>query len=75
MSPRLVTLGIDKLTVEERVQLITEIWESLPELPPPNLTAEQEAELDRRIRMMDADPTALHIWPEVEERLMRRLAR
>jgi putative addiction module component (TIGR02574 family) len=48
------TIDISKLTVEERLQLMDEIWDSLsnkPEAFP--LTAAQEAELDRRLDEID----------------------
>ena len=45
----------------------------MPEQPPPPLTDEQSRELDRRLALMDADPTALRPWAEVEERVLRRL--
>jgi putative addiction module component (TIGR02574 family) len=48
------TIDISKLSVEERLQLMDEIWDSLsgtPEVFP--LTAAQEAELDRRLDEID----------------------
>lgn len=73
MSSLLISLGIDRMTPAERLQLIAEIWDSLPEQPPPELTHEQGRELDRRIALMDADPDALRPWDEVESRLLKRL--
>jgi putative addiction module component (TIGR02574 family) len=70
MSSLLVSLGIDRLSPSERLQLISEIWDSLPEPPPPELTEEQNQELDRRIAQMDADPMALRSWDEVEARVL-----
>lgn len=49
-----ITIDVTRLTVEERLQLMDEIWESLstsPEVFP--LTAAQEAELDRRLDEID----------------------
>ncbi|HVS38889.1 MAG TPA: addiction module protein [Gemmataceae bacterium] len=40
---------------------------------PPDLTDEQARELDRRLALMDADPTALRPWAEVEARVFARL--
>ncbi len=73
MSSLLTSLGIDRLSTAERLQLISEIWDSLPEPPPPDLTDEQGRELDRRLALMDADPAAMRPWAEVEARVLRRL--
>ena len=73
MSSLLISLGINRLSPGERLRLISEIWDSLPEQPPPDLTDEQGRELDRRIALMDADPTALRPWAEVEARVLGRL--
>jgi len=73
MSSLLTSLGIDRLTPAERLRLISEIWDSLPEQPPPDLTDDQARELDRRLALMDADPTALRPWAEVEARVLGRL--
>jgi putative addiction module component (TIGR02574 family) len=73
MSSLLATLGIDRLSPGERLRLISEIWDSLPEQPPPELTDEQGRELDRRLALMDADPTALRPWAEAEARVLGRL--
>ena len=74
MASLLTSLGIDRLSSAERLRLISEIWDSLPEPPPPpDLTDEQGQELDRRLALMDADPTALRPWAEVEARVLGRL--
>ncbi len=74
--PSLMTaLGIDRLSPAERVRLMAEIIDGLPEQPPPLLTDEQGQELDRRLTLMDADPTALNPWSDVEQRVLGRLRR
>jgi putative addiction module component (TIGR02574 family) len=73
MASLLTSLGIDRLSPAERLQLISEIWESLREAPPPPLTDEQDRELERRLALMDADPTGLRPWAEVEARVLGRL--
>ena len=73
MTSLLISLGIDRMSPAERLKLISEIWDSLPEQPPPELTDEQGRELGRRIALMDADPTALRPWADVEERVLGRL--
>jgi len=74
MSSLFLSLGIDRLSPAERLRLIAEIWDSLPEPPPPpDLTDEQSRELDRRLALMDADPSAMRPWAEVEARVLGRL--
>lgn len=73
MSSLLTSLGIDRLSPAERVRLISEIWDSLPEQPPPVLTDEQGQELDRRLALIEADPTTLRPWAEVEARVLGKL--
>ncbi|MCE9531386.1 MAG: addiction module protein [Planctomycetes bacterium] len=73
MSSLLISLGIDRLSPAERLRLISEIWDSLPESAPPDLTDEQGLELDRRLGLMDADPGSLRPWAEVESRILGRL--
>ena len=53
MSPQLHALGIDKLSVAERIALVQEIWDSIAaEVGQSPLTEAQRQEVDRR----DSDP-------------------
>jgi len=70
MSSLMTTLGIDRLSPTERVRLVSEILDSLPDQSPPPLTEEQGRELDRRLALMDADPEAFSTWAEVEARVL-----
>ena len=58
------------LTIEQRLELIGELWDSLPdsvdELPVPEW---HKAELDRRLAAADADPDAGIPWEDFKERL------
>lgn len=67
MSATLQSLGLDKLTVAERLALIGELWESLDEEPA--VTDAQKADLDRRLAAFHADPKAGSSWEEVKARL------
>ena len=73
MPSLLSTLGIDRLSVSERIQLVQEIWDSLvpsaEELP---LTEAQRQELDRRLAALQADPDNVIPWEEVEARALAR---
>ena len=68
------TLDIKKLTADERLRLIEDLWESLrrtPESVP--LTPAQIAELDRRLDEMDEGETASTSWDELKSKLLDRL--
>lgn len=58
------------LTIEQRLELIGELWDSIPDslddLPVPEWHKE---ELNRRLAAADADPNAAVPWEEVKERL------
>lgn len=63
-------IDIEKLAPEERLQLISELWESLraaPESVP--LIPAQRAELDRRLDELDRGEVSLVAWDEVKRRL------
>jgi len=61
------------LTVEQRLDLIGELWDSIPdsldELPIPEWHRE---ELERRLAAADADPDAAIPWEEVKKRLREK---
>ena len=69
MSP-LATLDIDSLTVEQKLDLIGRLWDSIPEAELPSLTEAQMRELDRRIADADANPDLGRPWEEVKARLL-----
>ena len=73
MSPTMASLGLDKLTIEERIALVGELRESIePERNPAPLTPAQAAELDRRIAEDDASPNDVFTWEEVEAEIRTR---
>jgi len=61
------------LTVEQRLELIGELWDSIPdslsELPIPEWHQE---ELERRLAAADADPDAAIPWEELKRRLREK---
>ena len=61
------------LSVNQRLQLIGELWDSIPDsveaLPIPNWHRE---ELERRLSAADADPEAAIPWEEVKRRLQKK---
>jgi putative addiction module component (TIGR02574 family) len=58
------------LSVEQRLELIGELWDSIPdsadELPVPDWHRE---ELERRLAAADAEPDAAIPWEQVKKRL------
>ncbi len=66
MSPTMKDLGIDRMNVDQRVDLALEIWESLEEdRPVGRLNAEQRAELNRRDAELDANPDIALSWEQI----------
>lgn len=66
-------IDIEKLSAEERLRLIEELWESLrtrPDAAP--LTRAQRDELDRRLDELDRGETETVPWEEVKRRLRDR---
>lgn len=61
-------LNIDKMSVDERLELIGKIWDSIEKLP--ELTEEQKAELDRRIESYRASPGERVTREAMEARLI-----
>ena len=76
MSISLKSLGIDRLSLEERLALVEELWDSIAEsageLP---LTAAQQAELERRIAEHEARPNDVVAWEDVKRSIEARLKR
>jgi putative addiction module component (TIGR02574 family) len=66
-------IDIAKLSPEERLRLIEDLWESLrsrPDAVP--LTRAQRDELDRRLDELDRGETETLPWEEVKRRLRDR---
>jgi putative addiction module component (TIGR02574 family) len=69
MSTTMKSLGLDQLSVGERIQLVQEIWDSIPAESDLELSDAFKQELDRRIAAADANPGAGSTWEEVKARL------
>ena len=63
--------GIDRLNPQQRFELISLIWDSLPEDAPFTPPDWHLRELERRVAAADADPSAAEPWEVVRERLSR----
>jgi putative addiction module component (TIGR02574 family) len=64
---------IRRLSVDERIRLIEEIWDGIAaDAGPPPLTNAQRAEIDRRIASYRRDPSRVIPAEEVFEQLRER---
>ncbi|MBX6315334.1 MAG: addiction module protein [Isosphaeraceae bacterium] len=76
MSQTLQALGIDRLSVEDRIRLVQEIWDSIAaEVEQSPLTEAQRQEVDRRLAAHRANPQAAIPWEQVEAEALARLRR
>jgi putative addiction module component (TIGR02574 family) len=71
MSSDIHQLGIDSWSVEDKLRLIGEIWDSL-EAAPTEIPEAHREELDRRLDAADAEPDAGSPAHEVMARLRSR---
>jgi putative addiction module component (TIGR02574 family) len=73
MSDRVKALGIDRLSLEERLALMQEIWDSIEEEhPSAPLSAEQEAEIRRRLESHKANPENAIPWELIKAEALAR---
>lgn len=67
MAPTLQSLGIDRMSVEDRIALATAIWDSIAAEPhPPLLTEAQRQELERRLADHAANPDDVVPWEQIK---------
>jgi putative addiction module component (TIGR02574 family) len=70
MSERMKTLGIDRLSIEERLALMNDILDSVAEEQ--RLTDAQRAELQRRIAAHKASPENVVSWEQIKADALAR---
>lgn len=74
MGASVKSLGIDRLSVDERLTLVEDIWDTIATdsraLP---LTEPQRAELDRRLADHESSPEDVVLWEEVRASIADRL--
>lgn len=75
MTPSLQSLGIDRLTRDERIALVQAIWNTIAaETNHHALCSEaQHRELERRIADDDANPNDVVPWSTVKAEILSRL--
>lgn len=75
MSTGKPALNINDLSIEERLQLLEQLWESLREKPGAvPLTDAQRKELDRRLDDLERDGPEGISWEEVLRQIRKRSA-
>jgi putative addiction module component (TIGR02574 family) len=76
MNPTLQELGIDRLSIEERLALAQQLWDSVAtDLERQPLTPAQRAELERRVAAADANPADGVPWEVVRAEARARWQR
>jgi len=61
------------LSVDERLELIGDLWESIENESLPPLTEAQQKELERRLEEHHQDPSSALSWEQVEADVLNRL--
>lgn len=76
MAPNMTALGIDRMTFEDRLKLVQEIWDSLAaDAEKTSLPSAQEEELARRLADDDAHPEEGIPWEVVKAEARTRRKR
>jgi putative addiction module component (TIGR02574 family) len=76
MPPTLEALGIDRLSVEDRIALAVAIWDSIAAEPhPPLITEAQRKELQRRLDDHQANPDDVVPWDQIKAEALARFRR
>lgn len=66
MAPTLQALGIDRMSVEDRIALATAIWDRIAAEPhPPLLTEAQRHELEHRLADNALNPDDVVPWEQI----------
>lgn len=72
MDKAVILREIGSWSIEDRIQLVQEVWDQIAdagaEAP---LTAAQEAELDRRLAALEANPEDVVTWETVRDQVKR----
>ncbi len=76
MGQALHTLGIDSMSVEERIDLVKDIWDSVAiEAGLLHPSASEKSELDRRLAEDDANPDDTITWEAIKAEAQARWQR
>lgn len=73
MSATLQELGIDQLSMGERIELVQAIWDSITSEPyPPLISEAHRRELDARLAAHEVDPTDVVAWEQIKSDALAR---
>lgn len=73
MHPTVKSLGLDRLSVAERILVVEEIWDSIAaEVESLEVPQAHKDALDLRLAAHHADPDAGFTWEDVKARLQKR---
>ena len=76
MTPTVQALGIDKLSVDEQLDLVRAIWDHIAASAPiPHLSDAQRQELRRRVADDEASPDDVIPWEQVRAEARKRTGR
>ena len=76
MPISLEALGIDRMSIDERLELVHAIWDSIAHSPErPTISDALRAELDRRLADNLANPADVVPWEEVKAAALARINR
>ena len=70
MPQSLSEIAIEKLSIDQRLQLIADLWDSIPESVP--MPEWHKQEIERRVATADASPELAIPWEQVQARLRRK---
>ena len=73
MVATIKSLGIDRLSREQRIDLVRDIWDTIAGEKPPPLSEAQRDELARRVAEDDATPDDVIPWEQVKAQTLARL--
>lgn len=67
------TFPVDALSVEERIELMGQLWDSLDPASAAPISGELASELEQREREADGSPESGDAWPDIHRALLRKL--
>ena len=74
MNPLMQQLGIDRMPIDQRIELVHEIWDSIASEPGSgHLSEPQKRELAQRLEAYRQNPMDVVPWSEVKARALTRL--
>ncbi len=74
MSTTIQALGLDRLGMDERLQLVQDLWDSIAaDVEQSSLSDAERREVDRRWAAHQANPAAAIPWEQVEAEALARL--